>query len=893
METLTYLRKLAEYRQFTELEPLVQKYRAQTSDPAALPLLFLALAELGARGPAEAVLKTISPHQAGLDADALVDLGGGLIVLQRFEEAVPVLEQALGQRSGHALGLARLGYCRMALGELDLAGHLFERAAGLAPLRIPVLNNLARVHLLREDPEAAWKVLDRVWTLWPEIKKSVPRFIKAQYLHILELLQLEIWVAKEEFGAAEAWLETRSGRDGEITGWVKQYACFLAENNHHSQAEEVLRTYLGRDPDNIGLHMQLAELAQVQGRFIQAVSLLRRALKKDDKNIGLWVQLSQACLNRFDNQARKAAEKAVDLADALTETDERPFQSIRKIRAKAQNALAMVENSGQNYNAAERLFLEILEDFPDFVPALQGLGQQRMQQGDIDAAVALFERVRQIDPVKGQAMLMNARRFPGDTATLAHMERAAEIPSLEGRVRSGFLFHLASAWEKRGEYDKAMGFAHRANEAARRFLPYDPGAHRNRCARIRYAFSKSLYEHRKGCGHDSCLPVYVLGMPRSGTTLVEQIIAGHSRIFGAGELGTIPSRIQGLNRWERHVGSGRRYPDCIDDLNPYITRGIADGILEELRELAAGGDKPDARHVVDKLPHNFENVGFIKFLFPNARIISVRRDPRDIALSNYFTDYQAKHGGMGFAYDLTNIGRQLADHNLLMYHWQQLFPGEILEVKYEAVVDDLEGEARRMLDYLGVAWEPQVLRFNELERPVKTASVWQVRQPIYKTSKARWKNYQACLAPLIRGTNAPVEWDPVTDMITLPEPAFLQEGISFYKKGKLKDAELCFKKMLHFNPGHAACNYMVGLIYCSIGKIIAAIPHMEKALEKCPWKKEWRENLLKACELTGDVDKYNALKEQGDGRKGLAVSPGQLPVATSTPTVTDTAWYSN
>ena len=209
--------------------------------------------------------------------------------------------------------------------------------------------------------------------------------------------------------------------------------------------------------------------------------------------------------------------------------------------------------------------------------------------------------------------------------------------------------------------------------------------------------------------------IFVLGMPRSGTTLVEQIIAGHSLIFGAGELGVVPSRIQGLNRWERHVGSGRSYPDCVDDLGAQVTHGIAAGMLKELKELAAES-KPQARFIVDKLPHNFENVGLIKFLFPKAKIISVRRDPRDIALSNYFTDYAAKHGGMGFAYDLTWIGEQLADHNLLMHHWQQTFPGEILEVQYEDVVEDTEGMARKMLDYIGVAWEPQVLNLGSSQK---------------------------------------------------------------------------------------------------------------------------------------------------------------------------------
>jgi hypothetical protein len=272
-------------------------------------------------------------------------------------------------------------------------------------------------------------------------------------------------------------------------------------------------------------------------------------------------------------------------------------------------------------------------------------------------------------------------------------------------------------------------------------------------------------------------------MPRSGTTLVEQILAGHSQIHGAGELGVIPSTIAGLERWERTTGSGRHYPDCVDDLSADVVAGITASLLKELRETLPD-NAPEIRHVVDKLPHNFENIGLIKLLFPNARIISVRRDPRDIAISNYFTDYAAKHGGMGFAYNLQWIGEQLADHNLMMHHWNQLFPGDILEVRYEDVVSEPEREARRLLDYVGVQWEPQVLDTSELDRPVKTASVWQVRQPIYQTARERWRRYADFLTPLIAGTNAKIVHEPV-EMVSLPVPGMLTDGIARYREGNL------------------------------------------------------------------------------------------------------------
>nr|VFJ62841.1 MAG: Tetratricopeptide repeat-containing protein [Candidatus Kentron sp. DK] len=732
----------------------------------------------------------------------------------------------------------------MAGDDMDAALDLFARSGAMEPERIAVWSNLAEIQSRAGRYDEAQHSINTGRSQLEQQRSELPEAVHLQHRQRLRALQLQVRIGTGQLAEAEHWLE-RLDETGDETGivhWRCLYSNQLAGHGHHAQAEEVLTQGLKLYPGNVPLLTNLAELAQIQGRFPQAVQALNRAIRHDETNPRLWARLSGACLINFGRRAREAAEKAVELAEALPEDDGNPPESVNLPRLLAKNALAQVESQEQNFDVAERLFREILDTHPNFVPALRGLAQQQMQRGNIDEAVALYERIKTIDPVTGYTALINARHFPEDDETLEKLEKAARTPSLEGPTRSGILFQLAAAHEKRRDYDRAFGFAVEANAISRRFLRYDPKEHRNRCARIRHGFGKALYRHRPECGVDSTLPVYVLGMPRSGTTLVEQIIAGHSRIFGAGELGVIPGIIQGLNRWERHVGSGRTYPDCVDDLTPYVVAGIANNVLKGLREY-----DPEARHIVDKLPHNFENVGLIKFLFPKAKIISVRRDPRDIAISNFFTDYQAKHGGMGFAYDLTDIGQQLADHNLLMHHWHQLFPSEILDIDYEAVVADVEGAARRMLDYIGVDWEPAVLAFDKLERPVKTASVWQVRQPIYRTSTARWMHYREHIAPLIAGANARIEPDPV-EMITLPEPGFLTDGFALYQKGDLDGAEYLFKKMLHHNPDHAACNYMVGEIYLRKNHIKAGIERIEKALEKAPWKREWRDNLLTAME---------------------------------------------
>ncbi len=875
VKSLNDLRQLADQHQFALLQANAGLCWDETDDPAALPLLALACAQLGDRAGAEAALAQLAALNPDLDLDARVDLAAAHILTGRLVEAGTALENAVAENPNHPLALARLAFCRMQAGALDEARTLYQRAASLTPRRLPVWAALVRLQLEAADFGAAQRALDNGLASLASQQDHLAEATAGELATQFHGLQLEIWVATDNLPEAELWLEAQRDQleAAKWAGFVVGYAALLAGRGQHAAAEEALRGALKHTPDNLSLISQLAELAQLQGRTIQAIRLLHRlialAKQQETPQAGFWVRLSHACLHAFDEQARLAAEKAVELAGLMTESEATPAAMIAGLKWQAKNALAQVESQAQRFDQAETLFNEVLAENPWFLPALQGLGQQQMQLGRIDEAVELFERIKQIDPAKGYSSLIGVRRFPEDEATLTRMEKAARQPSLEGAVRSGLLLQLASAYEKRKEYDKAFALASEANAASKALLHYDPQAHRQRCARIRHAFCQALYEHRKDCGYrgeDASLPVFVLGMPRSGTTLVEQILAGHSQIFGAGELGIIPQRIQGLNRWERQVGSGREYPDCIDDLNPYITDGIAKGILTELKELAAD-DKPEARFVVDKLPHNFENIGLIKFLFPQARIISVRRDPRDIALSNYFTDYQAKHGGMGFAYDLGWIGEQLADHNLLMLHWQQCFPGEILEIHYEDVVEDTEREARKMLDYIGVEWEPQVLAFNELERTVKTASVWQVRQPIYKTSKAKWERYRNHLGPLIAGTNAKITWELI-EMVTLPTPGMFTDGVALYKDGKLDEAEYAFKKLLHHLPEHAAANHTLGIIYARKAHIEDAIELMEKAHERYPWNPEWRADLIQAYELAGQPHKAAALM-----RKNRAAPP--------------------
>ncbi|BCN94150.1 hypothetical protein THMIRHAM_19350 [Thiomicrorhabdus immobilis] len=871
---LSDLRLLAEQLDFQDFKSQTQSLWIKSESQNVLPLLSLSYIHEGKFALAHKYFKQALNISDSFDNSIKLDLAGVALALHQPEEAKALLQPLLADEPSNAIALARMAQVVRLEGDLESALNMLMKSVALQPNRLISRSNLIALLLELKKLEQAQIEITK-FTESFHLNTELSDSAKQRFNKLFHEYQLRLWVLNENFSQAEHWLgnmkvefilENKENKENLNTpkalidyfNIVTVYARVLAEYGFFPQASEFLKDTI-QDyqliPDSLVLKLLFVELAELQGNHMQAQIVLEQAIKQNEDNIDLWIKLASIQLAEDSSKAIQATEKAWEILVAKRSEEQVSEDWITLYELKIKSTLASAKLKAEDYASAQELFEEVLAQNPYFVPAIHAYAQQKMQTGQIEEAIELFERLKQWDPVAGYSALINARKFPEDKNTLEKIAQAAQRPFLANDVKSYLLFQLALAWEKRKDYDKAFEFVKQANDTSLKLLKYEPKQHRNYCARIRIAFSKSLYESRGHYGSDSELPVFVVGMPRSGTTLVEQILASHSEIFGAGELGVIPQRIHGLNRWERHVGSGRRYPDIIDDLSAEVTTGIAEGILGEMQAHA-----PHAKHIVDKLPHNFENIGLIKFLFPNARIISVRRDPRDIAISNYFTNYQAKHGGMGFAYDLTNIGEQLADHNLLMHHWHKVFPDEILEVQYEALVENPEQEARRMLQYIGVEWEDQVLNFNKLDRPVKTASVWQVRQPIYKTAKEKWRHYERYLRPLIKGTNAKIEWDPIEDMITLPEAGIINKAADFYENNQLADAEYEFKKILHHNPSHATANGMIGVIYARANLIHEAIPFMEKAYQQQPWKKYWKENLIRAYEKTNQYDKADEIK---------------------------------
>jgi hypothetical protein len=250
-------------------------------------------------------------------------------------------------------------------------------------------------------------------------------------------------------------------------------------------------------------------------------------------------------------------------------------------------------------------------------------------------------------------------------------------------------------------------------------------------------FSKPFLDARKSYGSPSDRPVFIVGMPRSGTSLTEQILSSHPSVTGAGELSFMHTI---ANRMFYSLGTGAVFTDQIRAITPERAKALAAEYLGKIEFFST-----TAARVTDKMPHNFRLVGLIALLFPNARIVFCCRDAMDNCFSIYSNALNDFHS---YGSDLTTLGAYYREHMRLMTHWQAVLPGRIFEMRYEALVGDLEGQSRRLVDFIGLDWDPAVLNFFESDRQVSTISKWQVRQPIYKTSVARWKPFEAQLEPL-------------------------------------------------------------------------------------------------------------------------------------------------
>jgi tetratricopeptide (TPR) repeat protein len=529
------------------------------------------------------------------------------------------------------------------------------------------------------------------------------------------------------------------------------------------RAVECLRESLRLEPDNPEALCNLGSTLLRQANIDGAIGCFRDAIRvapdlaAAHSNLGRALQAkgdATAALEHFLTAVRlepTVAEAQSNLGLILLERGE-PERALGHCREAIRLRPAFVTgqiNLGNVLQVLGRLD-EALECFraairlePTSAAAHAGLAGVLEELGEASASLASLRECLRHDPRHTGALARLATQLHDKLteADQGDIERLLAEPGLPPAGRWPLLFGLAQVFDARAEFARAALLAARANTLQQadfqsRGLLYEPAAYTLFVDRVLEAFTPRFFDRVRQCGLETDRPVFVVGMPRSGTTLVEQILASHPRVFGAGELQLARNTFRRIPEVTGHRGLPHECLDCLGaDTMAFLAREHLAGLAE--RNTAAD-------RVVDKMPENTLYLGLLAALFPRAKFIHCRRDLRDAALSCWLTNF----GQVRWACDPHNIASRVAEYRRVMNHWQGVLPVPMLEVEYESLVADPERVSRELVAWCGLEWNAACLEFHKTRRAVRTASAAQVRRPIYRSSIGRWKNYEAELAPM-------------------------------------------------------------------------------------------------------------------------------------------------
>jgi hypothetical protein len=503
--------------------------------------------------------------------------------------------------------------------------------------------------------------------------------------------------------------------------------------------------------------LQKGQAHQKRGQFKEAEHCYQLVLRDDSKNaealnlLGVLVveaeqyDMSIELLLKAIKQKPKSAKFRNNLANSyiLNDQPELAVPHLRKALARNPGLIEALMNMTRAYRemgkwkSALGLCEKALKRDPDFTPARVEQAGIMADSGDTIGATVLFRQILNDKPRELDAMigLAGSHKFTRDDKEIELFEAALSEGGLPEEKTISLLHTAGKYYNDIKDYDNAFARFAKANDMAER--NFDLTAYRKHVDQLSHLFTPLNFIKYQGAGSDSERPVFIVGMPRSGTTLTEQIIASHPKAFGAGELpdiGVISGEIT-----QTHYSQATYY-EHLKNLTTDQISHYAERYLNVLNRHSR-----QALRVVDKMPHNFEALGLIAMLFPQARIIHCKRDPMDNCMSVFTHHFIETHG---YNTSLEKLGLYYREYNRLMDHWKAALPLNIFELQYENMIVDQEGMTRKLVDFLDLEWDDSCLNFHQTERSVQTISQWQVRQPIYTTSVKRWKHYDKHLGPL-------------------------------------------------------------------------------------------------------------------------------------------------
>ena len=493
------------------------------------------------------------------------------------------------------------------------------------------------------------------------------------------------------------------------------------------KAENLCRQFLQKVPRHVEAMRLLADIGVRLGAMDDAEFLLESAVLFEPDNQQVRIDYVQVLRKR--QKFANALGQAKLLLDSAQDNPQ--FQSLY--------AIELMQTG--DYTGALDYFDRVLARLPGDAITLTSRGHALKTSGQQQEAVESYRMALAGHPDHGEAYysLANLKTYRFTAAEISRMQQQEGSASANPMSQVYLMFALGKAHEDLGEYSAAFNYYRQGNRLKRAESGYDAQKMGVELQAQADFFSADVFKSKADGGDPASDPIFIVGLPRAGSTLLEQILASHSLVDGTLELPNILSIAQSLRRRGQGQGSAE-YPAIIADMSALELRELGEKYLAE-----TAIHRQDAPYFIDKMPNNFRHIGLIKLILPNAKIIDARRHPMACCFSGY---KQLFAEGQEFSYDLDDLGSYYRDYVKLMEHWQTVLPGDILQVNYEQVVGDLEGQVRRVLDYCGLAFEAQTLEFHDTERSVRTASSEQVRQPLYRDGLDQWRNFETELQPL-------------------------------------------------------------------------------------------------------------------------------------------------
>jgi tetratricopeptide (TPR) repeat protein len=492
------------------------------------------------------------------------------------------------------------------------------------------------------------------------------------------------------------------------------------------KAEVLCRQVLERQPRNVEAMRLLAGIASQIGAMQEAEILLENACQFDSSNSQLQIDYIQ--LLRKRQRFHEALQQAGKLLE--TDPDNPQFQSIYAIEAM----------QAGDINTALEYFDKVLKQLPDDTGTITAKGHAHKTAGNTAEAIACYQAAASVNPEFCEAYyaLANLKTYRFGAEEINAM-LALEPLSMRLLDKVYLSFALAKAYEDGKKFEQSFQFYQQGNALKKQQSGYNANSMSDELQKQSRFFTAQRCANLNGCGDPAADPIFILGLPRSGSTLLEQILSSHSQVEGTLEL---PNILAYSKELRRHQVDGEKlgYPEVIAELDEQVLTDLGSRYLEETKVY-----RNQSPFFIDKMPNNFRHIGLIKLILPNAKIIDARRHPMACCFSGYKQLFAA---GQEFSYSLSDMGQYYTDYVELMEHWDNVLPGQVLRVHYEQVIDDLEGQVRRILDFCGLPFESACLSFHETKRSVRTASSEQVRQPIFKTGLEQWKNYSVQLSEL-------------------------------------------------------------------------------------------------------------------------------------------------